>query len=106
MNVVIKNPVKEGKYPVTAAAPARSNSEMYAQVCSRPSNSKKTAAKDRKPGISLIDCCMPISRPVKDKTSTAKLLTINIHGANDICMIAAIVISNIAGDRHPIAFGI
>lgn len=47
-----------------------------------------------------MDCCMPISFPVKVSTSTAKLFVNAIQAAKAICITAAIAINNIAGVCH------
>jgi hypothetical protein len=44
-----------------------------------------------------MDCWIPISLPVKDNISTAKLFVIAIQAANAICITAAITINKIAG---------
>ena len=102
MKVMTKKPLKDGNRPVTAAAPPKTTSEAKARTCSRMKNSRNIAAKAKKPGISRILCWIPISLPVKDKISTAKLLVRIVHEANDICKVAAIAISNITGLRHPV----
>lgn len=102
MNVRIKNPLREGKRPVTAAAAPNTISETKASTCSRMKNNRNIAANAKKPGISRMLCWMPISLPVKDKTSTAKLLVSMVHEAKDTCKVAVIAISNMTGLRHPV----
>ena len=76
MSTAVKySPYSLGNRPVSATPRPSTASETIAKVCSRSTNSTKTAVNARNPGTSRRLCRMPISRPVNAARSITKLLS-------------------------------
>jgi hypothetical protein len=71
--VMVNMPLKNGNHAVTAVARPRTQSIKSARVCSRKKSKILITPTARKPGISLIVCRRPISRPSNLMISTTKL---------------------------------
>ena len=73
MNVVISNPLIEGKYAVTAVANPKATSDRIAKFISLKNSNKAITPTARNPGISLTPCNQPIFTPSNSATSITKL---------------------------------